>query len=74
MNKKISVFFLIIISPVLMYMFMYIHTLLNLKYDASFKFSSIESLNFHKKYSNTFHHLRNLKKKIDLNLMNIFIQ
>jgi len=42
---------------------MYIHTLLNLKYDASFKFSSIESLNFHKKYSNTFHHLRNLKKK-----------
>ena len=63
MKKKFSIFLLIIISAVLMYVFMYIHTLLNLNHDALFKFSSIESLNFHKKYSNIFHHLRNLKKK-----------
>ena len=63
MKKKLSIFLLIIISAVLMYTFLYIHTLLNLKHDSSFKFSSIESLNFHKKYSNIFHHLRNLKKK-----------
>ena len=73
MKKKFSIFLLIIISAVLMYVFMYIHTLLNLNHDALFKFSSIESLNFHKKYSNIFHHLRNLKKKIGQILMSICI-
>ena len=63
MKKKFSIFLVIIISAILMYLFMYIHTLLNLKHDASFKFSSVKSLSFHKKYSNIFHHLRNLKKK-----------
>ena len=63
MKKKFSIFLLIITSAILMYLFMYIHTLLNLKHDASFKFSSVKSLSFHKKYSNIFHHLRNLKKK-----------
>ena len=63
MKKKFSIFLVIIISAILMYLFMYIHTLLDLKHDASFKFSSVKSLSFHKKYSNIFHHLRNLKKK-----------
>ena len=63
MKKKFSIFLVIIISAILMYLFMYIHTLFNLKHDASFKFSSVKSLSFHKKYSNIFHHLRNLKKK-----------
>ena len=63
MKKKFSIFLVIITSAILMYLFMYIHTLLNLKHDASFKFSSVKSLSFHKKYSNIFHHLRNLKKK-----------
>ena len=73
MKKKFSIFLVIIISAILMYLFMYIHTLLNLKHDSSFKFSSIESLNFHKKYSNIFHHLRNLKKRIGQILMSTCI-
>ena len=63
MKKKFSIFLLIIISTVSIYLFMYIHTFMNLKHDESFKFSSMESLSFHQKYSNIFHHLRNLKKK-----------
>lgn len=63
MKKKNSIFLLIILSAIFIYIFMYIHTFLDLKNNTSFKFSSIESLNFHKKYANIFHHLRNLKKE-----------
>ena len=66
MKKRLPILFSIIFSILLIYLAIYIHTFLNIEKNTLFKFNSVESLNFHKKYSNIFHHLRNLKKEDNL--------
>lgn len=60
-----------IISLILLYLILYGYTYSNINKENTYKFSSLEILNFHKKYSNKIHHIRldetNIKKEFKPN-------
>ena len=57
-KNLILLFFSTLISLVLFCFLLYIYTFINLNKTTSYKFNSIELLEFHKKYSSVMHHLR----------------
>ncbi len=62
MKKKSFLFFTTIFSFIFIYIFFYIYTFVNLEKNILQRFHSLESLNFHEKYSNKIHHLRSFKE------------
>ena len=60
-----------IISLILLYLILYGLTYSNINKENTYKFSSLEILNFHKKYSSKIHHIRldetNIKKEFKPN-------
>ena len=57
-NNIILIFFSSFITILLMYIGLFFYTYLNLYESAPHRFTSLENLNFHQKYSTQIHHLR----------------
>ena len=57
-KNLLLLFFSIILSLTVLYIFSYIYIFLSLKENSLNKFYTIEGLEFHKEYSNKLHHLR----------------
>lgn len=67
-NNIYLVFFSTLITISLLYLFLLLNTYLSLNKNLTYKFNSVENLNFHKKYSNKIHHLRGGKKLFKKNM------
>ena len=66
MKKTFFTIALCLATIVLVYIILFIYTIINFEDEFKYTFKSLENLNFHKKYSKKIHHLRDSDGRWDI--------